>query len=118
MLKYKPFLETISKALELKDDPANQTKVYQLLLAMNEKKMKSTIQTINNKFEVIPLEEDFEIAKKLFEKTEKKYQDKDKLQRLIVDKGNQLNKDKVTISKNGDEERKALIKEAEEYAKG
>ena len=116
-LKYKLYLDFLTKAVELKKAQAPSEQMYNLLLSVNEKKQDFLSVKIKNKYVLIPIEKDLETAKEFFDVKYKKLQDKDKFHKKLVDKGNQMNREKVEISQKADEKRKQLIKEAEDYVK-
>lgn len=116
-LKYKLYLDFLTKAVELKKAQAPSEQMYNLLLSVNEKKQDFLSVKIKNKYVLIPIEKDLETAKEFFDIKYKKLQDKDKFHKKLVDKGNQMNREKVEISQKADEKRKQLIKEAEDYVK-
>ena len=116
-LKFKTYMELLNQSLDLKKDENNKEKLINILTDINSKILNSKNEIIKNKYELIPLEKEKNEAKEIFDQKLKKYQDKDKFQRLLVDKGNGLNQEKDKIFKEGDEERKRIVKEAEDYIK-
>lgn len=116
-LKYKLYLDFLTKAIELKKAQAPSEQMYNLLLSVNEKKQDYLSVKVKNKYALMPIAKDVETAKEFFDAKYKKLQDKDKFHKKLVDKGNQMNREKVEISQKADEKRKQIIQEAEDYVK-
>ena len=96
-LKFKTYIDQLTQSLELKKDESNKEKLINILLDINSKILNSQNELIQNKYELIPLEKKQNEAKEIFEQKLKKYQDKDKFQKMLVDKGNGINLEKDKI---------------------
>jgi hypothetical protein len=116
-LKYKSYIDNLTQSLELKKDENNKEKLLNILYEINSKLLDYKNEIIQNKYDLIPLEKEKETAKDIFEQKLKKYQDKDKFQKMLVDKGNGINLEKDKIYKEGEAEKNRIIKEAEDYIK-
>ena len=116
-LKYKSYIDNLTQSLELKKDENNKEKLLNILYEINSKLQDYKNEIIQNKYDLIPLEKEKETAKDIFEQKLKKYQDKDKFQKMLVDKGNGINLEKDKIYKEGEAEKNRIIKEAEDYIK-
>lgn len=117
LLKYKFILDSLNQALELKDKENNLKKLQDLFMYINQKKLELCIENIRTKNQLKPAEKELEKAKEEYLIKNKKFQDKKKLQDLLVDKGNQKQEERKVIYDELENKRKQLVNDAENYVK-
>ena len=119
LLPYKLILDSLSQALELKDqtDESSTNKLREIFLSVSNTNIDLKISNINKKLEK-PLQQDLDKANEVFNASHKRCEDKRKFHNLLVEKGNKLQEDRNEMINRYEKERQDLVKESEDYVKG
>ena len=119
LLKYKFLLDSLTEAIELKDntDESSTNKLRDLYLNINKNLLNLDIENVKAKSDLKPLEKDLETAKEAFNAQKKKYDDKKKFQDLLIAKGNKVQDERNNLFDELENERKKLITDAEAYVR-
>ncbi len=119
LLPYKLILDSLSQALELKDqtDESSTNKLREIFLSVSNTNIDLKISNINKKLEK-PLQQDLDKANDVFNASHKRCEDKRKFHNLLVEKGNKLQEDRNEMINKYEKERQDLIKKSEDYVKG
>lgn len=115
--KNKLYLNSLKQAITLLKSGAPSSDLYKVYLGVNAQRLQKNAQIVQNKYNKVPLEQDRAVAKEAYETSLKRFNDKDKFQKILVDKGNKINQEMKDINARAIEERNQIIKEAEDYAK-
>ena len=118
LLQYKLILDSLSKALELKDqtDESSSKKLREIFLSVNKLNLDVKINNIKKMLEK-PLQKDLDAAEEVFNARHKKYEERKNIHNKLVDKGNKIQQERAEMIKRYEDERKNLIKESEDYVK-
>ena len=118
LLPYKLILDSLSQALELKDqtDESSTNKLREIFLSVNNSNIDLKISNINKKLEK-PLQQDLDKANEVFNASHKRCEDKRKFHNLLVEKGNKLQEDRNEMINRYEKERQDLVKASEDYVK-
>ena len=118
LLPYKLILDSLTQALELKDqtDDSSTKKLRELFLSINKSNLDIKINNIKKMLEK-PLQKDLEAAEEVFNARHKKYEERKNIHNKLVDKGNKIQEERNAMIKKYEDERKNLIKESEDYVK-
>ena len=119
LLPYKLILDSLSQALELKDqtDESSTNKLREIFLSVSNTNIDLKISNINKKLEK-PLQQDLDKANEVFNASHKRCEDKRKFHNLLVEKGNKLQEDRNEMINRYEKERQDLVKASEDYVKG
>ena len=119
LLPYKLILDSLSQALELKDqtDESSTNKLREIFLSVNNTNIDLKISNLNKKLEK-PLQQDVDKANEVFNANHKRCEDKRKFHNLLVEKGNKLQEDRNEMINKYEKERQDLVKASEDYVKG
>ncbi len=118
LLPYKFIIDSLSQALELKNqtEESSTNKMRELFLSINKANLDVKISNIKKKIEK-PLQQDLDAAEEVFNAKHKKYEERKNLHNKLVDKGNKIQEDRNEMIKKYEAERQELIKESEDYVK-
>ena len=118
LLQYRLILDSLSQALELKDqtDESSSKKLREIFLSVNKSNLDVKINNIKKMLEK-PLQKDLEAAEEVFNARHKKYEERKNIHNKLVDKGNKIQQERAEMIKRYEDERKNLIKESEDYVK-
>ena len=118
LLPYKLILDSLSKALELKDqtDDSSTNKMRELFLSINKANLDIKIGNLKKMTEK-PIQKDLDEAEEVFNARHKKYEERRNLHNKLVDKGNKIQEERNEMIKKYEENRQNLIKESEAYVK-
>ena len=118
LLPYKFIIDSLSQALELKNqtDESSTNKMRELFLSINKANLDIKISNVKKKIEK-PLQQDLDAAEEVFNAKHKKYEERKNLHNKLVDKGNKIQEDRNEMIKKYEAERQELIKESEDYVK-
>ena len=118
LLPYKLILDSLSKAIELKEqaDESSINKLREIYLSVNKANLDIKINNIKKEIEK-PLKKDLEEAEEVFNARHKKYEERKNIHNKLVDKGNKIQEERNEMINKYEEERKKLIKESEDYVK-
>jgi len=118
LLPYKIILDSLSQALELKDqtDESSANKLRDIFLSINSSNLDVKINNIKKTIEK-PLKKDLEEAEEVFNARHKKYEERKNLHNKLADKGNKIQEERNEMIKKYEEERQNIIKESEDYVK-
>ena len=118
LLPYKLILDSLSQALELKDqtDESSTNKLREIFLSVSNTNIDLKISNINKKLEK-PLQQDLDKANEVFNASHKRCEDKRKFHNLLVEKGNKLQEDRNEMINRYEKERQDLVKASEDYVK-
>ena len=108
LLKYKFLLDSLTEAIELKDntDESSTNKLRDLYININKNLLNLDIENVKAKSDLKPLEKDLETAKDAFNAQKKKYDDKKKFQDLLIAKGNKVQDERNNLFDELENERK------------
>ena len=118
LLPYKLILDSLSQAIELKNqnDESCNKKLLDIFLSVNKANLDLKIGNIKKMTEK-PLPQDLQEAEKAFNAQHKKYEDRKNLHNKLVDKGNKLQEDRNQMIKDYEARRLKLIKDSEDYVR-
>ena len=118
LLPYKLVLDSLSKAIELKDqtDDSSLNKLREIFLSINKANLDIKIGNIKKHGEK-PLQKDLEEAKEAFNARHKKYEERRNFYNKLAEKDDKMQEEKNEMIKKYEEERQKLIKESEDYVK-
>jgi hypothetical protein len=118
LLPYKLILDSLSEALELKDqtEESSTNRMKDIFLSINKLNLEVKINNIQKLVEK-PVEKDLEEAKEFFNIHHKRYEERKNFHNKLVEKGNKLQDDRNEMIKKYEAERQAVIKESEDYVK-
>jgi len=118
LLPYKLILDSLSQALELKDqtNESSTNKLREIFLSINRSNLDVKINNIKKTIEK-PLKKDLEEAEEVFNARHKKYEERKNLHNKLADKGNKIQEERNEMIKKYEEERQNIIKESEDYVK-
>ena len=118
LLPYKLILDSLSQAIELKNqnDESCNKKLLDIFLSINKANLDLKIGNIKKMTEK-PLPQDLQEAEKAFNAQHKKYEDRKNLHNKLVDKGNKLQEDRNQMIKDYEARRLKLIKDSEDYVR-
>ena len=118
LLPYKLILDSLSKALVLKDqtDDSSTNKLRDLFLTINKANLDIKIGNIKKLTEK-PLQKDLDEAEAVFKARDKKYEERRALHNKLAEKGNKIQEERNQMIKKYEADRQNLIKESEDYVK-
>ena len=118
LLPYKLILDSLSQALELKDqtDESSTNKLRDIFLSINRSNLDVKINNVKKTIEK-PLKKDLEEAEEVFNVRHKKYEERKNLHNKLADKGNKIQEERNEMIKKYEEERQNIIKQSEDYVK-
>ena len=118
LLPYKLILDSLSQAIELKNqnDESCNKKLLDIFLSVNKANLDLKIGNIKKMTEK-PLPQDLQEAEKAFNAQHKKYEDRKNFHNKLVDKGNKLQEDRNQMIKDYEARRLKLIKDSEDYVR-
>ena len=118
LLPYKLILDSLSKALALKDqtDDSSTNKLRDLFLTINKANLDIKIGNIKKLTEK-PLQKDLDEAEAVFKARDKKYEERRALHNKLAEKGNKIQEERNQMIKKYEADRQNLIKESEDYVK-
>ena len=118
LLPYKLILDSLSQALELKDqtDESSTNKLRGIFLSINRSNLDVKINNVKKTIEK-PLKKDLEEAEEVFNVRHKKYEERKNLHNKLADKGNKIQEERNEMIKKYEEERQNIIKQSEDYVK-
>ena len=118
LLPYKLILDSLSQAIELKNqnDESCNKKLLDIFLSVNKANLDLKIGNIKKMTEK-PLPQDLQEAEKAFNAQHKKYEDRKNLHNKLVDKGNKLQENRNQMIKDYEARRLKLIKDSEDYVR-
>ena len=118
LLPYKLILDSLSQALELKDqtDESSTNKLRDIFLSINRSNLDVKINNVKKTIEK-PLKKDLEEAEEVFNVRHKKYEERKNLHNKLADKGNKIQDERNEMIKKYEEERQNIIKQSEDYVK-
>jgi hypothetical protein len=118
LLPFKFLLDSLSQALELKDqiEESSTNKLRDLFFSINKANVDIKINNIKKTIEK-PLKKDLEEAEEFFNARHKKYEERKNLHNKLADKGNKIQEERNEMIKKYEDERQNIIKESEDYVK-
>ena len=118
LLPYKYLLDSLSQALELKDqtEESSTNKLRDIFFSINKANVDIKINNIKKTIEK-PLKKDLEEAEEVFNARHKKYEERKNLHNKLADKGNKIQDERNEMIKKYEDERQNIIKESEDYVK-
>ena len=118
LLPFKFLLDSLSQALELKDqtEESSTNKLRDIFLSINKANLDIKINNIKKTIEK-PLKKDLEEAEEFFNARHKKYEERKNLHNKLADKGNKIQDERNEMIKKYEDERQNIIKESEDYVK-
>ena len=118
LLPYKFLLDSLSQALELKDqtEESSTNKLRDIFFSINKANVDIKINNIKKTIEK-PLKKDLEEAEEVFNARHKKYEERKNLHNKLADKGNKIQDERNEMIKKYEDERQNIIKESEDYVK-
>ena len=96
--KNKLYLNSLKQAITLLKSNAPSSDLYKVYLGVNAARLQKNAQIVQNKYNKVPLEQDRAVAKEAYETSLKRFNDKDKFQKILVDKGNKINQEMKDIN--------------------